>query len=211
MVILKRDFASGLIVLGPLIVTFWVVLWLYNLIAGTPFLAVIDADLLAIVGLAWAVEFIRVVLTLLVFSFIVLAVGYLMRTAVGSVLESTLDRVINRVPGLRVVYNASKMATETALTSTDSLKETVKVEPWDGMRMTAFKTGQRTDDGRVIVFMPTAPNITTGFVMEVREEDLIETDERVEQSLTRLLSAGFGGEGASGSQQPASQPSGPDD
>ena len=166
MVTWKRDFASGLIVLAPVI--------------------------LAQLGAAWAVEFVRVILTLAVFLLVVLAVGYLMRTAIGSVVESRIDRAINRLPGLRMVYNASKMAAETALAGTDSLQEPVKIEPWDGMQMTAFRTGKRTDDGRVVVFMPTAPNITTGFVIEVDEQDITETDEQVEDALTRLLSAGFG-------------------
>ncbi len=192
MVTWKRDFASGLIVLTPLFVTVWVVMWFYNLIASTPFLAVIDQSFLAQFGLGWAVDFVRVVLTLIVFSLVVLAVGYLMRTAVGSVVESTIDRVINRLPGLRVVYNASKMAAETALTGTDSLQEPVKLEPIDGMRLTGFKTGKRSEDGRMLVFVPTAPNITSGFVIEIAEQDLIETDERVEDALTRILSAGFG-------------------
>jgi len=192
MVTWKRDFASGLIVLAPVIVTVWVVVWLYNTIASTPFLAVIDEALLAQLGAAWAVEFVRVVLTLAVFLLVVLAVGYLMRTAVGSVVESRIDRAINHLPGLRMVYNASKMAAETALSGTDSLQEPVKIEPWDGMKMTAFRTGKQTDDGRVVVFMPTAPNITTGFVIEVEEQDITETDEQVEDALTRLLSAGFG-------------------
>lgn len=39
--------------------------------------------------------------------------------------------------------------------------------------------------------MPTAPNITTGFVMEVDPEDIEETGEKVEEALTRVLSAGF--------------------
>ena len=58
--------------------------------------------------------------------------------------------------------------------------------------MTAFKTGKRTEDGRAVVFLPTAPNITTGFVMEVDPADIEETDEKVEDALTRILSAGFG-------------------
>jgi uncharacterized membrane protein len=57
--------------------------------------------------------------------------------------------------------------------------------------MTAFKTGRRTEDGRVVLFMPTAPNITTGFVIEVDPADVTETDETVEEALTRILSAGF--------------------
>jgi len=60
------------------------------------------------------------------------------------------------------------------------------------MRMTAFKTGKTTDDGRIVLFLPTAPNITTGFVIEIEPEDVTEVDERVEEALMRILSAGFG-------------------
>jgi uncharacterized membrane protein len=127
-----------------------------------------------------------------VFVLLVFSAGYLMRTTAGRVLEGVIDDTINRVPVLRVLYNASKLAVETALTGTDELQTPVKIEPWPGMRMTAFKTGKQTADGRETVFLPTAPNITTGFVIEVDPDDITETDERVEEALTRVLSAGFG-------------------
>jgi|GEM_PF-78372 len=195
MVTWKRDVASGLVVLVPVIVTLWVVAWVYGTIANAPFLAAFDEALLETFGLgAVPVELVRVVVTLVVFALLVVGVGYLMRTAVGAIAEAWLDSLVNRVPGIRVVYNASKMAAETALTGTESLQTPVKVEPWDGMRLTAFKTGKQTKDGRELLFMPTAPNITTGFVVEVAQENLTETDEGVETALTRLLSAGFGDE-----------------
>lgn len=203
MVTWKRDLASGLIVLVPVVVTLWVILWIYGFIASTAFLAVVDQELLDGLGLGWAAEFLRVVLTLFVSFLLVLAVGYLMRTAVGSVVESTIDNIVNQVPGVRIIYNASKMAAETALAGTDSLQEPVRIEPWPGMRLTAFKTGKQTEDGRQIVFMPTAPNITTGFVIEVKEEDIVETNERAEEALTRLLSAGLGDEPSSRSMSAA--------
>jgi uncharacterized membrane protein len=43
-----------------------------------------------------------------------------------------------------------------------------------------------------VLFLPTAPNITTGFVIEVDPADITETEESVEGALTRILSAGFG-------------------
>jgi uncharacterized membrane protein len=98
---------------------------------------------------------------------------------------------MNRVPLVRVLYNASKLAVETALTGTDEFQTPVRVELVPGIRMTAFKTGKRTDDGRPVLFMPTAPNITTGFVIEVDESRVEQTDEKVEEALTRILSAGF--------------------
>ncbi|MFB6303495.1 MAG: DUF502 domain-containing protein [Haloferacaceae archaeon] len=175
----KRDVASGLVVLIPLLVILLVLNWLFGRIAELPLIDTIEP--------VWF----RVLVALLVFATLVLAVGYLMRTTVGRLFESYLDAAMNRVPLIRVLYNASKLAVETALTGTEDLQTPVRVEPWPGIRMTAFKTGKRTSDGREVIFMPTAPNITTGFVMEVDPEDLEEIDERVEEALTRILSAGF--------------------
>ncbi|WP_433628748.1 DUF502 domain-containing protein [Halomicrococcus sp. NG-SE-24] len=181
----KRDAASGLIVLAPLLVTAYIVAWLYFQIAKIPFPAELKS-------------YQRVLITLVVFTTLVFSVGYLMRTTVGSFVENTIDGMMNRLPGLRVVYNASKMAAETALSDTNQLQKPVKLETWNGLRMTAFKTGKMTDDGREVLFLPTAPNITTGFVIEVEPDQFTETDESVEDALTRILSAGFGENNDSG-------------
>jgi uncharacterized membrane protein len=191
----KRDFASGLIVLLPLLVTIYVILYLYSILASAAVIPAIDAALLGALGLpsgTTAVELARVFTTLIIFVLIVFSIGYLMRTAFGDIVERAIDDAMNHVPGLRVVYNASKMAVETAVSGTEELQSPVKLEVWDGMRMTAFKTGQTTDDGRDVLFLPTAPNITTGYVIEVEPSRYEEVDERVEEALTRILSAGFG-------------------
>jgi uncharacterized membrane protein len=174
----KRDFASGLVVLVPLLISLFVLVWLYNRLARIP-LNIEPAPL-------------RVALTLVVFVLLVFAIGYLMRTAFGAVVEAAIDDVMNQLPGLRIVYNASKMAVETALSGTDELQTPVKIETWPGHRMTAFKTGKKASDGRDLLFLPTAPNITTGFVIEVEPDDYEEINESVEDALTRILSAGFG-------------------
>jgi uncharacterized membrane protein len=179
----KRDIASGLIVLVPILVTAYVVAFIYQAIANLPFLeSTLEGQ---------PVEA-RVAITLVLFGLLVLSVGYLMRTAVGDFLEGALDGMMNRLPGLRIVYNASKMAVETAVSGPEDLQTPVKLETWDGMRMTAFKTGKQTEDGRDVLFLPTAPNITTGYVVEVEPDRYTEVDEKVEDALTRILSAGFG-------------------
>lgn len=191
----KRDFVSGLVVLIPLVVTAWVAVWLFRFLSGAPIFDVLEEEIITeTIGLEAYAGQLRILLTVTVFMVLVLLVGYLMRTAMGELIEATVDDIINHLPGVRVVYNASKMAIETALGEQTALQTPVKVEMWDGMRMTAFKTGKKSSDGRTLLFMPTAPNITTGFVMEVDEENIIETDENTEEALTRLLSAGFGEE-----------------
>ncbi len=177
----KRDFASGLIVLLPILVTLYVVYWILSRLASV---APLSGTLTNPIASA--------LLTLVVFVLVVLATGYLMRTAFGSIIEDTIDHLFNRLPGLRIVYNASKMGVETALTGTGDLQAPVRIEVWDGLRMTAFKTGKHTADGRDILFLPTSPNITTGYVVEVKPGEYEEIDESVEEALTRVLSAGFG-------------------
>jgi uncharacterized membrane protein len=189
----KRDFASGLIVIVPVLVTVYVISWIYGFVARVTPASVISPDLLDQIGISTAyAEILRVLVAVVVFVVLVFAVGYLMRTTAGGLFEAVVDDVFNRMPGLRVVYNASKMAAETALGGTESLQEPVKVETWDGLRMTAFKTGKRAPDGREVIFLPTAPNITTGFVVEVDSDRLTKSNETVEDALTRILSAGFG-------------------
>ncbi|SEH15927.1 Uncharacterized membrane protein [Natronorubrum sediminis] len=198
----KRDFASGLIVLGPILVTLYVIYWLYGFIAGiTPGL-ILEAEALeplipgdsgqAQQSREQLAQFLRVVVALTVFTILTFSVGYLMRTAVGGLFERVVDNVANRVPVMRVVYNASKMAAETAFGEQESLQTPVKLETWNGLRMTAFKTGKTTDDGREVLFLPTSPNITTGFVIEVESDRITVLEEDVEDALTRVLSAGFG-------------------
>ncbi|QLG29323.1 DUF502 domain-containing protein [Halorarum halophilum] len=192
----KRDFASGLVVVVPLLVILFVANWLYTQLLELPFVPTVHWDSPPPGMADWLVVFVvnllQVFIVLVVFVLVVFAAGYMMRTTAGRFAEGFVDGAINRVPVLRVLYNASKLAVETALTGTDELQAPVRIEPWEGMRMTAFKTGKRTEDGREVLFMPTAPNITTGFVLEVESENVTYTNERVEEALTRILSAGFG-------------------
>ncbi|KTG10777.1 hypothetical protein AUR64_06190 [Haloprofundus marisrubri] len=179
----KRDFASGLVVLTPLLVILLVLNWFYQQIADLPIIEYLVGQIES--------EAVAVLTILIIFLMLVFSVGYLMRTTFGRLVEDGIDAAMNQVPLIRVLYNASKLAVETALTGTEELQTPVRIETWNGLRMTAFKTGKRTDDGRVVLFLPTAPNITSGFVIEVEEERVEEIDERVEEALTRILSAGF--------------------
>jgi uncharacterized membrane protein len=183
----KRDFASGLIVLAPLLVLLLVLRWIYLHIASIPLIDALQPE--AIPGPLEPLS--RVVIAIAVFATLVLAVGYFMRTTLGRVAETKVDDAINRIPALRVVYNASKLAAETAISGTDELQNPVYLETWPGIRMTAFRTGKKTRDGKIVLFMPTAPNITTGFVIEVEPERVEDTGETVEEGMTRILSAGF--------------------
>ena len=193
----KRVFASGLILIGPILVTLYVVYRAYALVAGLTPTSMIGAQTLQGViahepSRSLVAHVLRLGLSLSVFLLVTVAVGTLTRTTVGDLFARSVDAVANRLPGLRVVYNASKIAAETTIGEEQALQEPVRVESWDGKELPAFKTGHTTSDGRTVLFIPTAPNISSGFVVEAEDDRITETDEPVEEVLARVLSGGFG-------------------
>lgn len=192
MVAWKRELVSGLAVITPIIITTWVLVWVYEKLTSAPLIGeAIWIDVIA--GDSQIAEFVGLILTIIAFGLIAIGIGYFMRTAIGRVVEGSIDEAINRVPGLRIVYNASKTAAQTAVAENIHQQTPVRLELWGEIRLTAFKTGKQTESGRELVFVPTAPNVTSGFLMDVDPENLTETTEPVEDALARILSGGFGG------------------
>lgn len=184
---LKRNVVSGVVFLTPVAVSAYVVYWIYQRVAGIPgirYLRVTDSPAVnELIQVGFAVAVIAVVLAV---------VGYVVRTAVGDLVKDELDRLAGQIPVVRVVYNATKMGVETIMgSSAEEFDRPVKIEV-AGLRITGFKTGNTTEDGREVVFFPTSPNITSGYVVDVEPERLERTDETTEEALTRVLSAGFG-------------------
>ena len=188
MIAWKRNIASGLVVLVPLALTYYVIKWAYILVSQITFISVGGI----FQGNGIVTELFQVGLTIIVLILVTFVVGYVMRTTIGELFGGKIDDLVNFVPGLRIVYNAAKMAVETTVSEDGTLQAPVKVTVWPGMKMTAFKTGNKTEDGKDILFMPTSPNITTGFVIEMDPDGYEDSEESVEESLARVLSAGFG-------------------
>ncbi len=188
MIAWKKNIASGLVVLIPLALTYYVIKWAYMLVSQITFISVGGI----FQGNGIVTELFQVGLTLIVLLVVTFVVGYVMRTTMGELFGNKIDDIVNFVPGLRIVYNAAKMAVETTVSEDGTLQAPVKVTVWPGMKMTAFKTGNKTEDGKDILFMPTSPNITTGFVIEMDPDGYENSEESVEDSLARVLSAGFG-------------------
>jgi uncharacterized membrane protein len=184
---LKRNVVSGVVFLTPVAVSAYVVYWIYQRIAGIPgirYLRVTDSPAVN--------ELIQVGFAVVVIAVVLAVVGYVVRTAVGDIVKNELDRLAGQIPVVRVVYNATKMGVETIMgSSAEEFDRPVKIEV-AGLRITGFKTGNTTEDGREVVFFPTSPNITSGYVVDVEPERLERTDETTEEALTRVLSAGFG-------------------
>jgi CTP-dependent riboflavin kinase len=182
----KEPAIAGTVVVAPILATFFVVLWLFEKLDQIPGNTYFD-----ITQYFYVNQLVKLMVLLTLGTIIVTGIGRFVRTRTGFKIEKALDAVIDRIPLLGSVYNITKITVDTVLSGPEGLREPTKMD-FEGLRVTAFRTGNQTDDGREVLFLPTSPNITTGFVIEVDPERLEESDETAEEALTRVLSAGFG-------------------
>jgi len=110
------------------------------------------------------------------------------------------ERILNRMPVIRSVYNATKQILETVLAQqSNAFREAVLVEyPRRGMWAIAFITGTTTGEVQNVtqeecinIFIPTTPNPTSGFLLFVPKEDLVSLDMSVEEAIKMVISGGI--------------------
>ena len=174
----RRDLVRGLALVVPVALVVGVCLLLYEWVAALGVPAGYPAP-------------VRVALVVVGFVAVVIALGRVMSTALGPFVDRATDATANRLPVLRVVYNAAKFTTRRLLAGDERTRTPVKVESWPGQWMTGFRTGVRAPDGDVMVFLPGAPDPTSGMVVAVDPDHVEETDETVSAALVRIVSCGF--------------------
>lgn len=182
----KKPAIAGTIVVAPVFVTLFIIDWMLEKLSSMPFI-----DLLNVTNFFIFNHIIKLAFIISFGAFLITAVGRLVRTEKGFKIEKTMDELMDQIPFLGSIYGITKVTADTVLNGAEEFSDPVKLE-FNGVRVTAYHTGNRTSDGRQVLFVPTSPNITTGFVVEVEEEDIIRTDDSPREALTRTLSAGFG-------------------
>ena len=141
----------------------------------------------------------RVAITLL--SVIALFIGlYIIGAVTANVVAKRVighsENFLRHIPILSTVYHTTKQVIDT-LASTDDTrtKSVVMVEyPKAGIWSLGFKTGSVTcpKRGRLIkVLIPTSPNPTSGFLVFIPENDVIETIISMEDGMKVIISGGI--------------------
>lgn len=182
----KDPAVTGAIIIAPILVTFMVVNWLLGMVATIPGLGVLEITPYFHIN-----QSVKLAVIILGGSLFITGVGKLFRTSRGFILEEYLDQTVNHIPLIRAIYNTTKVTTDTVLGGNSKFGEPVKIEMGE-MRLTGFRTGNKTQEGRSIIFIPTSPNVTSGFVVEIDDGWLQKSDETVSEAMTKVLSAGFG-------------------
>ncbi len=194
---LRASFLTGLIVIAPIGLTIWLI-WT---VVGW-----IDGWVLPLVPTRFRPEqYIGInlrgvgVIFFLVFTVLV---GWIAKGFIGRSLIRWAEGLVESLPVVRSIYSGLKQIAETVFSQSDrNFEKACLVEyPRKGIWAIAFiSTGAKheiarripVDDDKVSVFLPTTPNPTSGFLLFVPREDVIELDMGVEDAAKLIISAGL--------------------
>lgn len=185
---LRRYLVTGLIIVAPIGVTAYVLVWLFRRVDS------LLGDYLTALGVGPFPG-----LGLLALLILLIGAGWMLRWAMGRKLVGWWNRALSRFPLTRTLYNASSQIVQTVLAREEKLFQRCALIEWpvQGAWSLVFVTARSPDavesviGGQgVTVFLPNAPNPATGYVMVVSADRLRVLDMSVEDGMKMILSAG---------------------
>ena len=142
----------------------------------------------------------------LIFALLMITlIGFVTANFVGRAVVGFGERLLNRMPLIRNVYRGLKQIFETVLANRSELFNKVALfeYPRKGSWSIVFIAKQQETEinqalsqqhsRTIAVFRPITPNVTTGYLLFVDENDLIPLDMSVEDAAKMLISAGLVG------------------
>jgi uncharacterized membrane protein len=193
---IRRTLFTGLFTLLPLVVTVWVLKAIFSALVG-----VFQQPMtwgFRHLGLAEAPYWVLALASLVALLILLMLVGVLMGNFVGRQLLVWLDELMVHVPLVKGVYGATKQLIGAIQSGQGgSFKEVVLVEwPHEGAFTLGFVARRDCSwampggERMVAVYVPTAPNPTSGYVIMVDEKRLRPVDLSPDQALTWAVSGG---------------------
>lgn len=181
----KRIFVTGLLAVLPLLVTWWLLSFLFHALDDlvAPLIEAFVGRHLPGLGL---------LLTLAA----IFVVGMLANNIVGARVLRSGEKVLLRVPLVRAIYGPAKQLFMAMAKEDTSQQEVVALEfPRPGLYMVGFVT--RRDEYGVTVFIPTTPNPTSGFLVCCEAREVTPLAMTFDEGMQMIVSGGFVGPGAS--------------
>ena len=177
---------AGILFAIPLVVTYWVLSFGYGLVTGLsdPWLK------------AFGVDFPGAGFLITIFAFI--GLGFMATHVIGRRMLDRFEALMLRIPVVGSIYAGAKQVLQTiqGMGTSPKPKRAVVVEYLvPGSYLFGYATGHFTEAGTgremTTLFVPTAPNPTTGLIIAVPSEKVRDCDLTVEEGTKMLVSGGL--------------------
>lgn len=176
--------AHGLIIIIPLVLTIWVLGWAFNLV-----------DQILNPLLTWTIGRSIPGLGFIIIITSVILIGYFGKQFGHRRIFDFFESQVTKMPVIGAIYGSTRQIL-TSLTANPHEKflEVIFMEfPRNGTFTVGLVTSKVQDSqGHSIlnVFIPTAPNPTSGFLQIVPESDVVKTTMSVNEAMKLIISAG---------------------
>lgn len=191
---LKKYFTAGLLLWLPLVITLWI---LESIIRWSDAIVnLLPKEFHPEVILGFHIPGIGLVLALIT----IFITGILVANFIGQAVVHLWESLLNRIPFVRPIYSGVKQIASTILSdNTESFKEVVLIEfPQKSQWTLGFivstpskQLANLVDEPELVtVYIPTAPNPTSGYVVMVAPDQVKTTDISVDAAFKFHLSLG---------------------
>lgn len=194
---IRKRMLTGLLLILPIYVTFFVVKFLFGFVGGT--LSPIIKKILQFYGVTtprssvdeFIITFLGLILTFISLYFI----GIFAANFVGKAIINYFESLLTKTPIVRNIYSSVKQIIHSiSLPGKQAFKRVVLIDfPKEGTKSIGFVTGAteyKYEKNLLSVFIPTTPNPTTGFLIFITEDAVIDTNLTVEEAFKTLFSGG---------------------
>lgn len=197
--LLKQSFLTGLILLLPIGITVLIVNFMLDYIgepASRMLFCWLDIEIRSKLVVSILVNLISTVFVTIVITLI----GMFSRYFFGRLFFGFTERMIDRIPLVRGIYKSSKQIIRTfGKSNMKAFSKTVLIPyPHPGTYAVGFLTSDvvgeaqdKTGKHVMNVFVPTTPNPTSGFLLMVPKEDIIELEMGVGDGIKMIISGGI--------------------
>ena len=206
---LKKNFYTGLLMILPVVITYYIFNWLFNLAFRIINNTIIIKILKRLVDFGFGEKadtfYMQVSVYIAAFLIIFLSItvlGYMTKVVFFSkIIKRVLD-ILERIPIIKTVYSTSKQIIGIVYSDNGEsvYKKVVAVEfPRKGLYAIGFLTADKNtalkeilpDKEIVNVFIPTAPNPTSGFLLCLPKEEVHYLNMSVEWAFKLIVSGGY--------------------
>lgn len=136
-------------------------------------------------------------LGLILFLITLYLIGFSARRVLGKRFLRFIENIVSRIPIINTTYNVGKQLSETlSLPEKQVFKRVVLVDFFQpGVWTVGFVTGtvleRKSGETLLKVFIPTAPNPTSGFLVMLKESRTIDPKWSLEEGIRTVISGGI--------------------
>jgi uncharacterized membrane protein len=202
---MKKTFITGLVILLPVALTLAIVVFFFNLLTG-PFLGIVkavfgkyhlfDKGFLFLNADQIQTLFAQVLILASLFL-LVIGLGFIARWFFFHTFLKFAEYIVKRIPLVNTIYRTCQDVIRTIFSSKAKSFKQVVLAPFPNPEV--YTMGFITQESlpglahhpeSVAVFIPTAPNPTSGFLMMFNASDLLYLDMKIEDAFKTIISCG---------------------